>query len=55
MKLEFYRSLYENEYIEVANIIRSMIPNCEQISEYLMTHDELKEMYDPDLDDNSDE
>ena len=55
LKLEFYRSLYENEYIEVANIIRSMIPNCEQISEYLMTPDELKEMYDPDLDDNSDE
>jgi len=47
-KIEFYLGLYENKFNEVADIIRSMIPSCEQISEYLMTDEELEAMNNPD-------
>lgn len=47
-KTEFYLSLYENQFNEVADIIRSMIPSCEQMSEYLMTDEELEAMNNPD-------
>lgn len=46
--IEFYCSMYENQFDEIANIIRTMIPSCEQISEYLMTEEELDKMYNPD-------
>ena len=43
LNIEFYLSLYENHFNEVADIIRSMIPSCEQISEYLMNDKEIEE------------
>lgn len=48
LNIEFYLGLYENQFNEVADIIRSMIPSCEQISEYLMTDEELEAMNNPD-------
>ena len=44
-KIEFCLSLYSNNFSSIADIIRSMIPSCEQISEYLMTNEEIDEMY----------
>jgi len=40
LELYFYHSLFNNNYDNIANIIRSMIPSCEKISGYLMTDDE---------------
>lgn len=48
INIEFYEGMYSNGLDEIANIIRSMIPSCEQISEYLMTEEELDKMYNPD-------
>ena len=49
----FYGNLYENKFDSIANILRSMIPSCEQISEYLMTEDELENLNNPPLEDYS--
>ena len=38
--LYFSRSLYENKYDNIADIIRIMIPNCEGVPGYLMTVEE---------------
>ena len=40
LELYFYRSLFFHGYDNIANIMRSMIPCCEQISGYLMTDEE---------------
>lgn len=36
LKLDFYCSLYENDFDEIAEIILSMIPPCEHVPSYLI-------------------